>query len=399
MIKKYFALSVLTTSMLVAAGCSSSDDDDDTPAATTGETGGTTGETTGETGGTTGETGGVTGETGGTTGETGETTGETGGEPVTDTTTFDGSSILDAARGTSADEGATFTGGNPELSSLVTALENFPELLNLLDDETATLTVFAPNNAAFAAAAETLAGADEATIENVLRYHVVVDTDVNVDALSEEEMTALTSEEGIELTASNGATLTLSQDEASMIVVNDGEATVVASDSSPSNGTVHIIDTVLDAPPAVGGTDGETGGTTGETGGEETGGATTGGGAGAEGSTFAAIQSDGNLSSFLGLVESSNYSLNLQDPENNEFVVFAPTNATFGTLTASNVVNFINVRADGTEGPAAPGSYTGNGEGALTFDLAGEGESLTVNGLPATYVETSSGGALYTYGE
>lgn len=100
-------------------------------------------------------------------------------------------------------------------------------------------TVFAPNDAAFAAAltdldltAEELL-ADTDLLTSVLTYHVV---EGNVPAADVVTM------DGQTVTTVNGADLTITVD-GDTVMVND--ATVIATDIAASNGVIHVIDSVL----------------------------------------------------------------------------------------------------------------------------------------------------------
>ena len=66
--------------------------------------------------------------------------------------------------------------GNPDLSNLTSALQEFPDLLSALNSAS-NITVLAPNNAAFQALAATSAGkaaeSDAGLLEAILEYHVI----------------------------------------------------------------------------------------------------------------------------------------------------------------------------------------------------------------------------------
>ena len=94
------------------------------------------------------------------------------------------------------------------------------------------LTVFAPNDEAFAALPEgTVEGllADTEALTAVLTYHVVAGVVMSTDLT--DGMTAATV---------NGADITVSLDP---VMIND--ANVVSADIEASNGVIHVIDSVL----------------------------------------------------------------------------------------------------------------------------------------------------------
>ncbi len=103
-------------------------------------------------------------------------------------------------------------------------------------------TVFAPDNKAFsklpAGALDALL-ADPAKLKQVLTYHVIP---ANVKAADAMAMTDPTSPPTVE-----GATLQVTKGKKGKLKIND--ATVTKADIEASNGTIHIIDTVL-MPPA-----------------------------------------------------------------------------------------------------------------------------------------------------
>jgi uncharacterized surface protein with fasciclin (FAS1) repeats len=129
--------------------------------------------------------------------------------------------------------------GDPQFSTLV-ELVTAAGLVETLSDPNAVFTVFAPTNDAFAkvdpATLETLK-ADTALLTEVLTYHVAPSTLTSADIT--DGSSALTVEgEYLNFTVADGA-----------VKVND--ATVTAADIAATNGTVHVIDTVL-VPPLLG---------------------------------------------------------------------------------------------------------------------------------------------------
>lgn len=144
-------------------------------------------------------------------------------EPATDTgddTSTAGDSLVDVAA------------ENPQLSQLVQALEA-AGLTSALQDA-GPLTVFAPNNEAFASLdqadlTELLTNPQQ--LGDILRYHVV-----------EGAVTSSDLEDGQTLTTLEGSDLTVSVDGSTVMV--DG-AEVVEPDIEAGNGVIHIIDGVI----------------------------------------------------------------------------------------------------------------------------------------------------------
>lgn len=129
----------------------------------------------------------------------------------------------------------------PEFTVLLAAVAAAdPTFLELLSNPDASVTVFAPTDAAFAAALEALGVTAEDLLANtellntVLAYHVVPGA---FDAAS--------------VVALDGAVIGTFLDDSPLMIALDGEsvmvndATVVAADVMASNGIVHVIDTVL----------------------------------------------------------------------------------------------------------------------------------------------------------
>jgi transforming growth factor-beta-induced protein len=142
----------------------------------------------------------------------------------------------DAEPGTIIDV-ATENGGFATLLAAVDAAG----LTETLADPTATFTVFAPTDDAFAALGqETLTDllADPDTLSNILLYHVIADQAVPSE-------TALTLD-GSDVEMANGDTVSVSVVDGALFI-NDSEVIVV--DVAASNGVIHAIDAVL-TPPA-----------------------------------------------------------------------------------------------------------------------------------------------------
>ena len=129
-----------------------------------------------------------------------------------------------------------------DLSTLVAAVKA-ADLVGTLSGDT-ELTVFAPTDAAFGTALESLGMTAEELLGNkelltgVLTYHVVAG---KVMAATVAGM------DGEEVATVNGATVDISVD-GSNVMVNESNVTEV--DIEASNGVVHIIDAVLLPPSA-----------------------------------------------------------------------------------------------------------------------------------------------------
>ena len=121
------------------------------------------------------------------------------------------------------------------LSSLVTALTKFPDLVTTLSG-TGKFTVFAPTNDAFAALLQIIGQSSindvpEPVLKSLLQYHVITSgTVLSTQLMAGNVVTANT--ESISVTTTGGITL-------------NGSAKVLTADVSSTNGVVHIIDKVL----------------------------------------------------------------------------------------------------------------------------------------------------------
>lgn len=135
---------------------------------------------------------------------------------------------------------------NDDFSILVTAVQT-AGLVETLSSE-GQFTVFAPTNAAFAAALEALGLTAEQLLARddlgaILTYHVVPGQLLAADVLSAVEAA------GGELAVQtvNGAEIVVTVVDG-MVMLN-GAATVTATDLMAGNGVVHVIDAVI-LPPA-----------------------------------------------------------------------------------------------------------------------------------------------------
>jgi len=136
--------------------------------------------------------------------------------------------------------------GNDDFSSLLAALEKTS--LTAVLNGTDAFTVFAPGNAAFSAflTAKGFASLDAVPTEvltQILLNHVVAGNVKSTD-LSTGYFDNLASE------ATTANNLKLYIDTNSGVTIN-GESTVTTADVEASNGTVHIVNTVIDLPTIV----------------------------------------------------------------------------------------------------------------------------------------------------
>lgn len=148
---------------------------------------------------------------------------------------------------------ATLAAANPSFSNLVTALAQ-EELVSVVADLNANLTVFAPLNTSFDAlvqedplnagwtsVADVLALGDgnsssTSTLDGVLTYHVLNTGDVRAADITD----------GVMPTTVQGTTFTINT--TSGVVITDGNSraiNVIVTDVTAINGVVHAIDNVL----------------------------------------------------------------------------------------------------------------------------------------------------------
>ncbi len=127
---------------------------------------------------------------------------------------------------------AEIVAGDARFSTLAAALSG-AGLVDTFADEEGSFTVFAPTDDAFALLPEGLvAGLDAATLETVLKYHVVSGEVPAATAVTLDSADTL-AEISLKLTV-DGETLYL-----------DGLTAVIETDVRATNGIVHVIDSVL----------------------------------------------------------------------------------------------------------------------------------------------------------
>jgi uncharacterized surface protein with fasciclin (FAS1) repeats len=140
---------------------------------------------------------------------------------------------------------AATEGAEPQFTILLAAVGAAdPAFLETLSDAEARVTVFAPTDEAFGAAFEALdvtaedVLADANLLNTILAYHVVP------SSWTAESLLAITAEEATPIigTFLPEQALVLSQSMDGLMV---NESTVIAADIMATNGTVHVIDSVL----------------------------------------------------------------------------------------------------------------------------------------------------------
>jgi len=126
-----------------------------------------------------------------------------------------------------------FTVANENLSALTNALTD----VNLVDALSGTdpLTVFAPNNEAFDAISDVVAGLTPEQLTQVLTYHVV-SGNVRAENIVAGSVPTLNSDANITLSLENGAQII----DAAGNVVN-----IIATDIQGTNGVIHLLEAVL----------------------------------------------------------------------------------------------------------------------------------------------------------
>ena len=124
--------------------------------------------------------------------------------------------------------------GNSDLSTLVTALTKYPDLVSTLSGNGA-YTVFAPTNAAFAGLLSAIGQTSlddipESVLKSVLQYHVVTSGAVLSTQLTTGDVTTANGE-AISVNVSSGVKL-------------NSTVNVVTADVKATIGVVHVIDAI-----------------------------------------------------------------------------------------------------------------------------------------------------------
>jgi len=181
----------------------------------------------------------------------------------------------------------------------------------VLADETRQFTVFAPNDAAFAALGDDTINSllsDPETLSDILLYHVIADQNVG-------SATAI-SLAGGSVAAANGDDLQLSLQDGKLFI-NTSE--VIAADVAATNGTSHVINSVL-LPPAN------------DESADEGGNDSDGGGDMPQGSNIVETAlAAGSFNTLAAALEATGL-VSVLANEDATFTVFAPTDAAFKAL-------------------------------------------------------------------
>lgn len=134
------------------------------------------------------------------------------------------------------------------LTSLAAALEA-TDLVTTLQGS-GPFTVFAPDNDAFDALLtatgldlNNLSSTEEALVRNILLNHVIVGQNLS----STDLVNAGSGYTNVAATGPNGENLSLYFNTANGVEIN-GQSTVTSANLTATNGTVHIVDTVIDLP-------------------------------------------------------------------------------------------------------------------------------------------------------
>ena len=187
---------------------------------------------------------------------------------------------------------AEIASSNDDFETLVAAA-TAANLVATLNDPDASLTVFAPTDAAFEALGDAtlnylLNNLD--VLESTLLYHVVAGAELSsIDAIAAA---------GSAVGMANGDEATISLGDAGLMIES---ANIVVTDIVASNGIIHVIDSVLEAPSATGAP------------------------------LAVTLAANGSFSTLSGLLEDAGLTETLMDPNAN-VTIFAPTDDAFAQM-------------------------------------------------------------------
>ena len=187
---------------------------------------------------------------------------------------------------------AEIASSNDDFETLVAAA-TAANLVGTLNDPDASLTVFAPTDAAFEALGDAtlnylLNNLD--VLESTLLYHVVAGAELSsIDAIAAA---------GSAVDMANGDQATISLGDSGLMIES---ANIVVTDIVASNGIIHVIDSVLEAPSATGAP------------------------------LAVTLAANGSFSTLSGLLEDAGLTETLMDPNAN-VTIFAPTDDAFAQM-------------------------------------------------------------------
>jgi uncharacterized surface protein with fasciclin (FAS1) repeats len=301
--------------------------------------------------------------------------------------------------GMADDPAATAASNNPELSTLVAAVDA-AGLVDTLNGP-GPFTIFAPNNAAFEQIPTNVLDsilADAELLTSILTCHVV----------SGAALTSAQLAQGGTAVTVNGAELQFALD-GQTLTINGGESVVVCADIPVANGVVHIIDAVLQPPSEDLGINGSSVPSSGP---DVTAVATPG--EGPQGPLCATLPVDGE-GSLAGMADdpaavaaSNNPELStltaaivaagLADTLNGEgpFTILAPANSAFAEIPEDDLAA---VMGDPAQLASILGYHVIEGEALTAADLAAAGTATSVQGSELTFSVEPDGTVSVNNGE
>ncbi len=140
---------------------------------------------------------------------------------------------------------ASASAETPEFATLLAAVQAAdPAILEALSNPEASLTVFAPTDAAFAALGEeTIAAvlADQALLTNILLFHVLDGAVMSSDVVAGLEA----NDNMLQVPSLQGQYIDIAAGDMGAITVNGATLNLEMVDIAASNGVIHVIDAVI----------------------------------------------------------------------------------------------------------------------------------------------------------
>ncbi|KAM0722149.1 hypothetical protein Q7P37_001590 [Cladosporium fusiforme] len=189
--------------------------------------------------------------------------------------------------------------GNDNLSSLVTVLEDNPDIAQALSDAQ-NITILAPSNQALEALNSTGGQASrEGFIQALLNYHVLIGqfSSDNITDVPTFAPTMLNDTAFANVTGGQVVELRSDDDDAFVISGFKNNASVTEADIAYNGGIVHIIDSLLTIPPNV-----------------------------------STVAQEANLTAFLGAINATDLADTLDTTS--DLTIFAPNNAAFQSISS-----------------------------------------------------------------